>query len=160
MTNLQSDFETTVGDGYKRLSSIPEEKAACRPGPGKWSAKEIVGHLIDSACNNHRRFVIAQTKDDLIFDGYDQERWVRVQDYQSRPWPELVLLWAAYNRQLVHLVSCIPPEVLTKPRARHSLDQIAWKKVPADTPTTLEYLIRDYLGHMQMHLEQIRQQTT
>ena len=45
----------------------------------KWSPREIVGHLIDSAANNHQRFVRAQFTDDLVFSGYQQAEWVGVQ---------------------------------------------------------------------------------
>ena len=65
---------------------------------GSWTKKEILGHLIDSAAINHQRFVRAQFTDDLVFDGYVQDDWVKVQDYQNRDWRELVELWHGYNR--------------------------------------------------------------
>ncbi len=69
-----------------RLQAIDETKSARRPAPGKWSPKEIIGHLIDSASNNHQRFVRAQFQDHLIFPGYNQEAWVEAQDYQNSQW--------------------------------------------------------------------------
>jgi len=124
---------------------------------GGWSAAQILGHLIDSAANNHQRFVRAQFVDHLDFPGYDQEQWVAAQHYDREPWPQLLALWLAYNRHLAHVVAAIPPAVLTAPRARHSLERIAWQRVPADQPATLAYLIRDYLGHLQAHLQQLYQ---
>ena len=97
----------------------------------------------------------AQFTDDLVFPGYDQEQWNQVQHYQEEPWLELVKLWQAYNLHLAHVIAQIPETTLTHKRHPHTLDKIAWQTVHADEPTTLEYLIRDYLGHLQEHLGQL-----
>jgi hypothetical protein len=148
------DFEETIRDAAVRLQEISAEESR-QPGNGEWSRHEVLGHLIDSAANNHQRFVRAQFKDDLVFPGYDQEQWVSSQRYNDEPWPDLIELWRAYNLHLVHVVSRIPEDVLTRPRDRHSLDQIAFKTVAQSEPTTLEYLVRDYLDHLKHHLDQI-----
>src|SRR6185436_18687564 len=96
------------------------------PAPGKWSKKEIIGHLIDSAANNHARFVRAQATDDLVFDGYDQDEWVRVQRYRERPWRDLVGLWQAYNHHMASLMASADPAARDRPRARHNLEEIAF----------------------------------
>lgn len=119
------------------------------------SAIEILGHLIDSAANNHRRFVEAQFKDDLVFPAYDQESWVAVQDYQHASWTELIALWRSYNLHLAHVVAAIPEALLVQPRTDHTLDRIALHPVSRDTPVSLEYLIRDYYRHLEEHLEQL-----
>ena len=93
MPDYADDLRATVGRASASLSAMPDEAAARRPAPGKWSAKEIIGHLVDSAANNHQRFVRAQFQDDLIFSGYAQDRWVSVQRYQDAPWQDLVTLW-------------------------------------------------------------------
>ena len=139
----------------RRLRRVSEARATHRSAPGQWSAKEILGHLIDSAANNHRRFVEAQFKDDLVFPGYDQESWVAAQDYQHAPWTSLLALWKSYNLHLAHVVAAIPEAVLTQPRANHTLDRIALHPVSRDTPVSLEYLIRDYYRHLEEHLEQL-----
>jgi hypothetical protein len=149
------DFREAVETGAARLLSITEEESERRTADGKWSPKEIVGHLIDSAANNHQRFVRAQFTEDLLFPGYDQEEWVESQCYQRASWPKLVELWRAYNEHLHHVASCVPPEQLTKPRTRHSLQRIAWQTVSENEPVTLEYLIRDYIAHLKHHLGQI-----
>ena len=69
--------------------------------PGKWCAREVIGHLIDSASNNHQRFVRAQFKDDLLFDGYEQDAWVSLQRYSEAPWSELIDLWRYFNLHIV-----------------------------------------------------------
>jgi hypothetical protein len=151
-----ADFRRTVELYAPRLLALAEADASRRRGGGEgWSAKQIVGHLIDSAANNHRRFVLARLKDDLIFDGYAQEDWVRVQAYDAAPWSQLVELWRAYNLHLLHVMSSTPEDTLRSARAAHSLDRIAFKLVDAVEPTTLEYLMRDYIEHLKHHLAQI-----
>jgi hypothetical protein len=149
------EFEETIKAAARRLNSVSESESEVRPAADEWSAKEVLGHLIDSAANNHLRFVEAQWKEDLVFTGYDQERWVGVQRYQAASWHSLVELWCAYNLHLAHVIACIPDDALGRPRMRHSLDQIAWQRRNQDEPVTLEYLVRDYFGHLDMHLNQI-----
>ena len=122
---------------------------------GKWSAKEVMGHLIDSASNNHRRFVVAPSKGDLIFDGYDQEYWVSTQGYVDMPWQDILDLWYAYNRQLSFVMNRIPEEVRYEVRQSHNFDKIGMRPVPRYTPTTLEYLMCDYIWHLEHHLAQV-----
>ena len=148
------DFTRTLDEAAQRLGAVPAARAA-RLVEGGWSAAQILGHLIDSAANNHQRFVRAQFTDHLDFPGYEQEQWVRAQHYESEAWPQLLALWLAYNRHLAHVVAGIAPDVLSRPRARHSLERIAWQTVPASQPATLDYLIRDYLGHLKDHLRQL-----
>ncbi len=152
--NFLTEFSAAIESASERLLEISEAETE-KPLRNGWCAKQILGHLIDSAANNHSRFVRAQLQDDLIFDGYDQEEWVRVQKYELESWAALVDLWTEYNLHLLHVIENIPNEILNKPRAEHSLDKIAWQTVPANQPVTLEYFIRDYFGHLQEHLKQI-----
>src|SRR5215218_8657132 len=68
------------------LLALGDDASRSRPAPGKWSPREIIGHLIDSASNNHQRFVRMRARDDLVVEGYQQEDWVAVQRYQDAPW--------------------------------------------------------------------------
>ena len=155
MTEIASDLRSAVAAAVPRLVAIPEDKARTPVAKGKWSPQEIVGHLVDSASNNQGRFVRAQLTDDLLFDGYDQEAWVRLQEYSTSSWEELITLWRTFNSHIAHLVERIPDDVATRPRTRHNLNEIAWKTVPTDKPVTLEYFVRDYVAHMKHHLAQI-----
>lgn len=150
-----TDLRTTVDRAAEELRAIPDAVASARPAPGKWSVKEIIGHLIDSAANNHQRFVRARWQEDLVFPGYAQDDWVTAQEYQTAPWPELVTLWQSYNRHLARVMAGVPLVVRTRVHQRHNLDQIAWRTIPVDQPATLEYFMRDYVGHLEHHLEQI-----
>lgn len=148
------DFEETIRGATARLQQISADESS-KSRDGEWSPKQILGHLIDSAANNHQRFVRGQFTDHLEFPGYEQEEWVSSQKYNDEPWSAVIELWRAYNLHLLHVVSVIPQQVLTQPRNKHSLDQIAFKTVEPTTPATLEYLIRDYLDHLKHHLDQI-----
>ncbi len=155
MLSFLDDFRTTIETAEKRLLAISEQQSQVPRAEGKWSPKEIIGHLIDSATNNHQRFVRAQFDDQLSFSGYEQEEWVRVQGYNQEPWSQLVQLWKHYNLHLLHVMSMVPEQTRTKPRSTHNLDQIAWKTIAKNETVTLDYFMRDYVAHMKNHLGQI-----
>jgi hypothetical protein len=149
-----ADFRQTVDRAAERLLVYSDADASRRPAPGKWSRKEIIGHLIDSASNNHGRFVRAQLQDDLVFPGYDQDAWVRLQRYQERPWVDLVRLWQAYTHQIANIMEAADRDAVERPRTRHNLHELAWQTVPESEPTTLAFFMRDFVGHLKHHLRQ------
>ena len=155
MKEAIEDFRLTVEEASNRLLLISEEESARPRSAGKWSPKEIIGHLIDSASNNHQRFVRTQFRDDLAFLGYEQESWVNTQHYKTEPWLQLVALWKNFNLHLAHLMEHVPEDIRKKPRIKHNLDEIAWQTVSKDEPVTLEYFMLDYIGHLNNHLRQI-----
>ena len=155
MKDFLEDFRQTLEESAERLRSISALASETPPAPGKWSPREVIGHLIDSAANNHQRFVRAQFTEGLEFHGYEQAEWVGVQGYNHENWEQLIQLWKLYNLHLLHLIERIPTEQLTKQRHKHNLHQIAWQPLPVNEPVTLEYFIRDYLGHLKHHLRQI-----
>src|SRR5437016_11882125 len=104
MNEWLEDFKTTIESAPPRLLQISEAQSEQPRAEEHWSAKQIIGHLIDSATNNHARFVLAQIKDDLVFPGYDQNSWVTIQHYQQAPWSQLVDLLRAYNLLLIQLI--------------------------------------------------------
>lgn len=149
------DFVRTIEETSARLLSMTEEQSRVPLAEGKWSAKETIGHLIDSAANNHQRFVRAQFKDDLVFDGYAQDEWIRAQSYNEEPWPLLVGLWRHYNLHLAHVMRHAPEHLRAEKRARHNFQQIGFAPVSPDEPSTLEHLMLDYIDHLKSHLRQI-----
>lgn len=148
-------LRATVAASEPRLLAIADSDTARPPAPGKWSPRQIIGHLVDSASNNHQRFVRAASEDDLVLPGYEQERWVELQDYQRAPWSELVSFWAAFNRHIARVMTSIPEDARTRLRRRHNLDQVAWQPVAPTEPATLGYFMNDYVDHLEHHLRQV-----
>jgi len=124
--------------------------------PGKWAPREILGHLIDSASNNHQRFVRARFQDDLVFPGYEQEEWVRGQKYAEAPWRDLVDLWRLYNLHLARVMDATPRTLRERSTTRHNFHRILMREVPEGAPARLEDLMRDYVAHLEHHIAQIR----
>ena len=150
-----NDFGETIETASARLLEISDDRSAVPRVEGKWSRKQIIGHLIDSAANNHSRFVRAQFNDELVFAGYEQEAWVDSQQYQEKDWNELVQLWKLYNRHILHIMKVTPEEARMKLRSKHNLHVIASDKLSPDEPVTLDWFMRDYVDHMKKHLGQI-----
>ena len=150
-----NDFRQTIELASPRLLEISEAQSGIARSEGKWSPKEIIGHLIDSAANNHQRFVRAQFTDELVFAGYEQEEWIQAQQYRDEPWNALVQLWRFYNQHLLHVITRAPEETRTKLRYKHNLHQIASDQISENEAVTLEFFMRDYLDHMKKHLKQI-----
>ncbi len=146
---LASDIESIVNEACKQLRNKPAATIEARPNPGDWSVKEIVGHLVDSASNNHQRFVRLQVADGLAFPDYgkDNMTWVNIQCYQEAPWDELLSLWQYFNLHLARVIRNVNEK---------RLDHI-WV-VDEDTSFTLGYLMIDYLRHLKDHLKQIKDQ--
>lgn len=120
-----------------------DDEVSASAGGGKWSRKEILGHLIDSAANNHQRVVRGQLSDALVF-GYDQVAWVEANGYRRRAWSDLVDLWIALNRHLAGAVELVPTGKLATLCAAGQ-----------EEPKPLEWWLRDYVRHLKHHIEQI-----
>jgi hypothetical protein len=155
MQDYINELRSVVERSTPALLALSEAETALRPAPGKWSPREVLGHLIDSASNNHQRFVRAQLQDGLVFPGYEQDAWVKVQRYQHAPWTELVTLWRAFNLHLAWVMAAVPEAERLRERHRHNLDEIAWQAVPPEEPATLDYFMGDYVSHLKHHLRQI-----
>jgi hypothetical protein len=124
------------------LAEIGEEKMSLKPLPNKWSKKEIIGHLIDSATNNHQRFVRGQFET-LPEIRYEQDKWNEYGFYQQIDSKQIISFWTIYNKQLIEIIKRIPTENLKR--------QI---KV-GENLLTLDFLIADYVEHLEHHLKQV-----
>ncbi len=110
----------------------------------KWSKKEIIGHLLDSACNNQQKFVRAMAQKHTDFVGYEQNHWVASQRHQNRDWNELVLFWKSFNLHLAHIIENVSSDLLSNTIA-----------IDGSDPFTLEFIMADYNEHLKHHLKQI-----
>lgn len=144
--SLAAALEETVTEAYPKLIGLPDAAIEARPKPGKWSVKEMVGHLIDSASNNHQRFVRLQVADGLVFPDYSQDNdaWVSIQGYQATAWDELVVLWRSYNFHLARVIRAVDEACIDH----------QWI-VDENTSIALGELMIDYLRHLKDHLRQI-----
>ena len=145
MDELSSQLKDTVERAARDFAGYSDSTTANPIQLGGWSRKQVLGHLIDSASNNHQRFVRAMLQDELIGPHYDQEGCVRTQRYQEARWTDLLEFWSSYNRFLAHVLAGVPES------KRATICRIG-----DYAPMTLEELAADYLRHMEHHLEQIR----
>lgn len=141
---IATDLGRTVAQAKPLLAKLTNADTSTRPSPKKWSRKEILGHLLDSASNNHQRFVRASLPGKLEFPGYDQDALVKLQDFREMDWGFLVEFWTGYNRYLAHILTCLPKN------AFKAKCQIADHK-----PATLGWIAEDYVAHLKHHLNQI-----
>jgi hypothetical protein len=127
-----------------RLMEMSEQQVSAKPYPEKWSIKQILGHLVDSASNNHQRIVRMQEVSDLGVFRYNQMHWVECQHYQTEPWAELVNMWYFANKHLAHVIEHI---------GQDSLSHVCDMGYPE--PATLQFVVEDYVRHVRHHIDQI-----
>jgi len=144
MRELSEKLLSLVEAAEPRLREISETERTKPVLAGGWSRKQVIGHLIDSASNNHQRFVRAALQTSLDFPGYDQTGSVRVQAVQVADWQLLVGLWAAYNRYLAHVIAQLPDS---------KLETVC--RIGSGDPVSLGFLATDYLTHLRHHLSQL-----
>src|ERR1700683_2881109 len=141
MRELSDKLERVVKSAQVILRQVSEADSNRPVLKGGWSRKQVLGHLIDSASNNHQRFVRAALEGSLEFPGYDQEGSVAVEAVRQMPWPVLSALWASYNRYLSHILAHLPKDTLQAPC-----------RIGSSEPVTLQFLAEDYLVHLVHHL--------
>lgn len=136
------NLEKVIHTYARRLAAVPEAVYLANSQPGKWSKKEILGHLVDSAQNNIRRFVVAQYEDNPSI-AYAQDAWVKCSNYQAYPTEDLVTLWTLLNRHIVILLRQMGPEAAQRMCTMKEQTQ------------SLEWVAADYVNHLLHHLHQI-----
>ncbi len=139
------EAEEIVASFCRILNNTPEELAAIKMSPDAWSLREIVGHLVDSASNNHQRFVRLQQGDLESFPGYDQEFWIKAQSYNRFDWQTLRDLWNSFNGLLLHVVETASAGALEN----------KWKT--EGESHSLEWIIDDYYRHLRWHIQQFEE---
>ena len=142
--HLAQFLKDTIERELPNLRALDEQGASVPRGTGKWCPKEELGHLIDSATNNHVRFVCGAVQPEYRGTSYAQEEWVRMHGYHDMQWETIVSFWFQYNQLLARLVANIPQ------------DRLATKCLIATGPEVrLGFVIEDYIMHMKHHIDQI-----
>ena len=146
-TPLADFFRTEIDKLQERLAAVSPDLADAPWNPGKWTRKQILGHLLDSATNNRQRFVRATIQGSYAGPAYAQDGWVAAHGYADQPWALLLEWWRVEHQILAEVVDRIPEDRLQ-----------AVCTVGDNAPVTLQYLIEDYIAHQQWHLRQIEPQ--
>ena len=143
MKDVATELRNEIARAQGLFRRFGDRDSSADLGDRKWNRKELLGHLIDSAANNHQRIVRAQLGDALVFPAYEQDSWVAAQRYRDRTWAELVDVWVAFNTHVANAIEAVPASKLGTKCA-----------IGSNEPVTLEWLIRDYLRHLRHHLAQ------
>jgi hypothetical protein len=147
LKKLVDRLQENIESAPKKFLKFPEGELTRKPAPEKWSKKEILGHLIDSAINNHLRFIKAQyLAPPVMVDGYAQNDWVRIQNYNELETSELINFWKTYNEHIIHVMKNTPDKNL-----EIKLDA----EDPFEKADDLFLLMKDYIDHMDHHLNKI-----
>lgn len=145
MEAIAEKLNSLIQQVPQKIKNLAVEDLSKRPAQNKWSGKEILGHLCDSAVNNLQRFIRVQFEDQpFVITAYEQEKWVSVQKYQDTSINDIMELWVCLNRQIARIITGIPRE-----------KYLYLCKIDNSQTVTLQALVEDYLDHMNHHLTQI-----
>ena len=141
MKLIADELQKITDECTPALKKISREKFDLKKSPGKWSKKEILGHLIDSAQNNIRRFIVAQYEDRPKIT-YNQDKWVSIAGYQQWNSNDLIDLWNLLNRQICEILKNTSPGM-------------AQRQCMTEGLHTIEWLAQDYIKHLKHHMHQV-----
>ena len=141
MQSIALQLESIIDEHIAALHAIPESEMIHKPSPSKWSKKEILGHTIDSAQNNIRRFIVAQYEE-IPAISYNQDAWVIITDYQHYDLSNLIDLWRLLNKHISVIL-------------KNTSAEAAKRKCQTGDLHTLEWLAQDYVKHLRHHLHQV-----
>src|SRR5688500_5409793 len=142
MENVIRELREIISVYENKIKGIPEPEFSAKPLPAKWSKKEVLGHLIDSAQNNLRRFICSQYESHPPFIVYQQDFWVASNQYQRVPSADILQLWKLLNLRIADVLENMPESNYSKQCNTGSLH-------------TLEWLAADYVKHLKHHMNQI-----
>jgi len=148
MKHVYLELNSIIDAFYSKYKDLDNEITSKRSGADSWTLKEIIGHLIDSASNNHQRFVRLQIVDELIFPGYgkDNSKWLEIEKYNELNFSDIILLWKQYNVLIGNIIKEIDESKLGN----------YWRKPDGDK-ITLKDLMIDYVRHIKDHIKQFEE---
>jgi uncharacterized damage-inducible protein DinB len=146
MEKIIEELRAIINAYSDKIAALDESVFSAKPSPGKWSKKEVLGHLIDSAHNNTRRFICGQYEATAPKIVYDQDQWVNLNNYQQSESKEVIALWALANKRIIAILEKMPASSYSKQ---------ADTGKNSESLHTLEFLADDYVKHLKHHLNQI-----
>lgn len=149
MNNIAKEIGETIEIFRNDFSELDERITSLRISQDKWTLKEIIGHLIDSASNNHQRFIRLQLSEVLEFPDYGGSEWLRIQKHQNMKFSELLSLFYYYNKLLINIILNMDEKCL------ENKWNINWDE--NSTFITFEKLLNHYVNHMKSHLTHFRE---
>lgn len=143
-----NEIRKVIIEWEQQLLLLPEDVITQRRNHQNRTIKQLLGHLVDSASNNHQRMVRLQYNDNLVFPDYtqDNDRWIAIQDYQHTDWKNLVQLWKSFNLHIIHLI-----ETVDKSKLNNYWIDFEGNKV------TLWEMIKGYPWHLNLHMNDIKE---
>lgn len=141
ISRLSNLLESTAS----HIRQTPEEMLNAKPRADKWSKKEILGHLVDSAINNLQRFTEIQFSDKPFqIYRYHQAELVQANAYQEAEIDEYLPLWVQLNKRIIQIMRLQTKRTL-------SFEILLYEGEKSD----LKFLMTDYVDHMEHHVKQI-----
>jgi hypothetical protein len=141
MQSIAAELEDVINNYIAGIRAVSEPEMSYKPSPTKWSKREILGHLIDSAQSNIRRFVVAQYEDTPRIV-YNQDKWVAITNYQEYPLTDIIELWYLLNKHMAAIL-------------KNTSTEAAQRKAQTESVNTIEWLAKDYIKHLLHHLHQV-----
>lgn len=147
-SNVTNGILRYIDKWEQKLVELPINTITTKRNKQNRTIKQILGHLIDSAANNHQRMIRLQYNEKLDFPDYQQDNdlWIALQDYQNADWLTIIQLWKYYNLHMMQIIKSVD---------RKKLDN-SWQSFE-DTSVTLRQMIEGYLGHIELHLNEIQE---
>jgi len=146
--DITTGIARIIATWENKLMNLQTEVISNRFNVQNRSIKQLLGHLIDSASNNHQRMIRLQYNSELVFPDYrqDNDRWISIQNYQDANWPNLVQLWKYFNLHMIQVIQSTDNSRL----------QNHWKDFEG-TSVTLDQMIVGYLDHLNLHMNEIQE---
>jgi hypothetical protein len=141
MQTIAAELDNIIHKYIESIRIVPETEMSYKPSPAKWSKREILGHLIDSAQSNIRRFVVGQYEDAPHIT-YNQDEWVKITNYQQYPLQDIIELWFLLNKHIVFIL-------------KNTSAEKAQRKVQTESLNTIAWIAKDYNKHLLHHLHQV-----
>ncbi len=147
-SNITIGILSYIDKWEQKLIDLPVDTISNKRNKQNRTIKQILGHLIDSAANNHQRMIRLQYNKKLDFPDYQQDNdlWIALQDYQNADWNAIIQLWKYYNLHMIQVIKSVDKTTLDN----------SWQSFE-DNSITLRQMIDGYLGHIDLHFNEIHE---